>query len=84
MGESPEAIAEELRQTRAAASYVPKVAKAAVSFAYESSGSVGLRNPNLLQRCFRDIYVGAAHQVFDPRNYVELAKESLGLEPAPF
>ena len=83
-GESAETIAEKLRQTRAAASFVPKVAKAAVSFAYESSGSVGLRNPNRLQRCFRDIFVGAAHQVFDDRYFNELAKPSLGLEPAPF
>jgi hypothetical protein len=30
------------------------------------------------------IDVGAAHQVFDERNYNEVAKSSLGLEPAPF
>ena len=61
-----------------------KVAKDAVTFAYESSGNVGLRNPSRLQRCFRDMYVGAAHQVFDDRNYQELAKPNLGLVPAPF
>ncbi|MHC4225252.1 MAG: hypothetical protein ACYSUN_14780 [Planctomycetota bacterium] len=43
-----------------------------------------MRNPSRLQRCFRDIYVGTAHQVFDERNYNEVAKSSLGLEPAPF
>ncbi len=79
-----ETRADRLRETKAAASYVTKVAKEAVTFAYESSGSVGLRNPSRLQRCFRDIYVGAAHQVFDDRNYVELAKPELGLVPAPF
>ena len=43
-----------------------------------------MRNPIRLQRCFRDIYVGAAHQVFDERNFQEFAKPALGLEPAPF
>ncbi len=76
--------AERLRETKAAASYVTRVAKAAVAFAYEASGSAGMRNPSRLQRCFRDIYVGAAHQVFDERNYNELGKPSLGPEPALF
>ncbi len=81
---APEVRAARLRETKAAASYVTAVSKAAVTFVYEASGSHGLRNPSRLQRCFRDIYVGAAHQVFDERNYVELAKERLGLQPAPF
>jgi alkylation response protein AidB-like acyl-CoA dehydrogenase len=55
-----------------------------LSSAYEASGSHGMRNPSRLQRCFRDIYVGAAHQPFDERNFQEQAKASLGLEPAPF
>jgi alkylation response protein AidB-like acyl-CoA dehydrogenase len=83
-GEAPEVCEAKIRETKAAASYVPAVAKAAVTFAYEASGSQGLRNPSRLQRCFRDIYAGAAHQVFDERNYTEVAKSSLGLEPAPF
>jgi alkylation response protein AidB-like acyl-CoA dehydrogenase len=73
-----------LRETRAAASYVTEISKAAVTFAYEASGSAGMRNPSRLQRCFRDVYVGAAHQVFDSRNYNEVVKPSLGLEPSPF
>ena len=43
-----------------------------------------LRNPSRLQRCFRDLYVGASHLVFDERNYVEMVKPRLGLEPLPF
>jgi hypothetical protein len=43
-----------------------------------------MRNPNRLQRCFRDIHIGAAHQVLDDRGYREAAKPALGLEPAPF
>jgi alkylation response protein AidB-like acyl-CoA dehydrogenase len=73
-----------IRDTKAAASYVTKVSKQAVVFAWESSGSVGMRNPSVLQRCMRDIYMGAGHQVFDERNYNESAKPDLGLEPAIF
>jgi alkylation response protein AidB-like acyl-CoA dehydrogenase len=83
-GEAKNACMERVRETRAAASYVTQVAKAAVTFAYEASGSHGLRNPSLLQRCFRDMYVGASHLVFDERNYVETVKTRLGLEPLPF
>ncbi|MGI9284374.1 MAG: acyl-CoA dehydrogenase family protein [Pseudomonadales bacterium] len=81
---SAEQRAESLRETKAAATYVTKVAKAAVTFAYDASGSHGLRNPSRLQRCYRDISVGAAHQVFDERNLNEYCKPALGLEPSPF
>lgn len=83
-GESKAACMERIRETRAAASYVVERSKAAVTFAYEASGSHGLRNPSLLQRCFRDMYVGASHLVFDERNYAETVKPRLGLEPLPF
>ena len=43
-----------------------------------------MRNPSRLQRCLRDIYVGAGHQVFDERNYNEIAKPILGLDPLPY
>jgi alkylation response protein AidB-like acyl-CoA dehydrogenase len=83
-GESKQVCDDAIRDTKAAASYATRVAKEAVTFAYESSGSSGMRNPSRLQRCFRDIYVGAAHQVFDDRNYGEVAKKSLDLDPALF
>jgi alkylation response protein AidB-like acyl-CoA dehydrogenase len=83
-GEPREVRDDRLRETKAAASYATEVSKAAVTFAYEASGSAGMRNPSRLQRCFRDIFVGAAHQVFDERNYHELAKRHLELETAPF
>jgi alkylation response protein AidB-like acyl-CoA dehydrogenase len=60
VGGVPEVLEERLRDTKAAASYATKVAKAAVGFAYEASGSAGMRNPNRLQRSFRDICVGAS------------------------
>ena len=61
------------------ASYAVRVAKAAVVWAWETSGSAGIRNPSTLQRCFRDIYVGAGHQVFDDGNFILNAQQILGL-----
>jgi alkylation response protein AidB-like acyl-CoA dehydrogenase len=75
---------EHIRATKAVATYVTEVAKAATTFAWESSGSAGIRNPSVLQRCFRDMYVGAGHQVFDQRNYIEVAKATLELDVAGF
>lgn len=84
-GASAEACGDAVRQTKAHANYIVKhVAKKAVIFAWEASGSAGMRNPSRLQRCFRDIHIGAGHQVFDDRAYCEFAKPALGLEPAPF
>jgi hypothetical protein len=60
------------------------VAKSATIFAWDASGSAGMRNPSRLQRCFRDIHIGAGHQVFDDRSYCEFAKPALDLQPAPF
>ena len=82
--ESPEVIEQLLWDTKASGNYAVQVAKDAASFAFEASGSHGLRNPNKLQRCFRDLCVGSVHQVFDPRNYNEHVKVSLGLENSPF
>jgi alkylation response protein AidB-like acyl-CoA dehydrogenase len=83
-GDAREECALIMRRTWSAASYATKVAKAATVFAYEVAGSQSMRNPSLLQRCFRDMYVGSAHLVFDDRNYSELAKIMLGMEPSRF
>jgi alkylation response protein AidB-like acyl-CoA dehydrogenase len=73
-----------IRETKSAANHSVRMARDAVTFAWESSGSAGMRNPSRLQRCFRDIYMGAGHMVFDDRNYMELAKVSLDLDLAAF
>ncbi|MEO2168880.1 MAG: acyl-CoA dehydrogenase family protein [bacterium] len=84
-GASDAVCGDAVRRTKAHANYIVRsVTKEAVCFAWEASGSAGMRNPSRLQRCFRDIHIGAGHQVFDDRNYCEYAKPSLGLEPAPF
>jgi len=50
-----------------------------VEFAYMSSGSSGLRNPSVLQRCFRDMCVGTQHIYVDPRTFDEMGKGLLGV-----
>jgi alkylation response protein AidB-like acyl-CoA dehydrogenase len=73
-----------VRETKAASNYAVKVAKEATHFAWEAAGSGAIRNSGKLQRCFRDMAAGAGHQVFDQRNYCEIAKKSLGQEPLPY
>jgi len=74
-----------VRRSKAHANYIVKhVAKAATVFAWEASGSAGMRNPSRLQRCFRDMQIGAGHMVFDDRFYCEAAKPALGVELSPF
>jgi alkylation response protein AidB-like acyl-CoA dehydrogenase len=62
-----------------AVTYQTEVCMDVVNFAYMSSGSRGLRNPSILQRCFRDMCVGAQHIYVDPRCYDELGKGLLGV-----
>lgn len=84
-GASDEACGDAVRHTKAHANYIVKhVAKTATVFAWEASGSAGMRNPSRLQRCFRDMSVGAGHMVFDDRFYCEAAKPALGVEVSPF
>ena len=72
-------------QSKAHANYIVKhVANVAVDLAWAAAGSAGMRNPSRLQRCFRDIYMGAGHQVFDDRSYCEFAKPSVGVKRLPF
>jgi alkylation response protein AidB-like acyl-CoA dehydrogenase len=70
----------------AGVAYLTEVAEAATLFAYRWSGSQGLRNPSLIQRCFRDMLTGALHLYVDRRGYEELAKGVLsgrdGARPA--
>ena len=59
----------ENEEISAATAYLTEVAMDAAHFAYRSSGSHGLRNPSVLQRCFRDLYTGGLHLFVDPRSY---------------
>jgi alkylation response protein AidB-like acyl-CoA dehydrogenase len=63
-----------------AVTYQTDVCMDVVRWAYMTSGSSGLRNPSVLQRCFRDMCVGAQHLYVDPRCHDEMGKGLLGTE----
>ena len=65
-----------------AVTYQTAICMEAVRWAYMTSGSAGLRNPSVLQRCFRDMCVGAQHIYVDPRCLDEMGKELLRTEPS--
>ena len=59
--------------------YQTRVCMDVANFAYMSAGSRGLRNPSVLQRCFRDMCTGTQHIYVDPRCYDEMGKDLLGV-----
>jgi alkylation response protein AidB-like acyl-CoA dehydrogenase len=61
-----------------AVTYATRVCMDVVNFAYMSASSAGFRNPSVLQRCFRDMCVGAQHIYVDPRCYDDMGKGLLG------
>jgi alkylation response protein AidB-like acyl-CoA dehydrogenase len=69
--------AELQQEISGAVAYLTEVAEAATLFAYRWSGSQGLRNPSLIQRCFRDMLTGGLHLYVDRRGYEDLAKRTL-------
>ena len=64
-----------------AVTYQTNVCMDVVRWAYMTSGSSGLRNPSVLQRCFRDMCVGAQHIYVDPRCHDEMGKGLLEVTP---
>jgi len=60
-----------------AVTYQTNVCLDVVRWAYMTSGSAGLRNPSVLQRCFRDMTVGAQHIYVDPRCHDAMGKNQL-------
>ena len=64
-----------------AVAYETNVCMDVVRWAYMTSGSAGLRNPSILQRCFRDMCVGAQHIYVDPRCHDEMGKGLLADPP---
>ncbi|HEX5067088.1 MAG TPA: acyl-CoA dehydrogenase family protein [Myxococcota bacterium] len=59
--------------------YMTQVAQDVTLFAYQWAGSHGLRNPSLVQRCFRDMFTGGQHIYVDRKSYEEVAKGKLGI-----
>lgn len=62
-----------------AVAYMTQVCEDVALWAYRSAGSQGLRNPSLVQRCFRDMMTGGRHVFVDQKSYEEHAKNRLGL-----
>jgi alkylation response protein AidB-like acyl-CoA dehydrogenase len=62
-----------------AVAYLTQVCEDVALWAYRFAGSQGLRNPSLVQRCFRDMLTGGLHVFVDRRSYEEHAKNQLGL-----
>jgi alkylation response protein AidB-like acyl-CoA dehydrogenase len=62
----------------AATAYLTQICEDVTLWAYRLSGSQGLRNPSLIQRCFRDMMTGGLHVFVDRRSYEEFAKGTLG------
>jgi alkylation response protein AidB-like acyl-CoA dehydrogenase len=59
--------------------YMTQVCEDATLFAYRSAGSHGLRNPSVLQRCFRDMYTGCQHIFVDHKSYEDVSRAKLGV-----
>jgi len=59
--------------------YLTQVAEDVALWAYRFAGSQGLRNPSLVQRCFRDMMTGGLHVFVDRKSYEEHAKNLLGV-----
>jgi alkylation response protein AidB-like acyl-CoA dehydrogenase len=62
-----------------ATAYLTQVCEEIVTWAYRNAGSQGLRNPSVIQRCFRDMLTGGLHVFVDRRSYEEFAKGKLGV-----
>lgn len=62
-----------------AVAYLTQVCEDVCVWAYRVAGSQGLRNPSIIQRCFRDMMTGGLHVFVDRRSYEERAKHWLGV-----
>ncbi len=72
-------IIEATALVKATGSWVVDTAKHATTFSWEAAGSSAIRNPNRLQRCYRDMSVGSGHLVWDRRNYAEYTQARLSI-----
>jgi alkylation response protein AidB-like acyl-CoA dehydrogenase len=59
------ATIEQQQRLRQSTTYATRIAADACRFAYTWAGSSGLRNPSVVQRCFRDIHAGTQHLYVD-------------------
>jgi len=62
-GDAPTLVQQQ--RMRQSTTYATRIAADAARFAYTWAGSSGLRNPSVVQRCFRDISAGTQHLYVD-------------------
>ena len=61
-----------------AVAYMTQVCEDIALWSYRFAGSQGLRNPSVVQRCFRDMMTGGLHIFVDRKSFEEHAKNVLG------
>jgi alkylation response protein AidB-like acyl-CoA dehydrogenase len=77
-----DAITTEVRaRARLATSHACQCALDVISFAFQQSGSTGLRNGSVLQRCYRDISAGEQHVFTDHNTFRDASLAMLGVAP---
>lgn len=77
-----DAITLEVRaRARLATSHACACAAEVISFAFQASGSTGLRDGSVLQRCYRDISAGEQHVFTDHNTFRDASLALLGIAP---
>jgi alkylation response protein AidB-like acyl-CoA dehydrogenase len=76
--QTDEITLEQRADSRLATTWATRTAAEVTRFAYLQSGSDGLRNPSLIQRCFRDMHAGSQHLFVDENTFVDAARVLLG------
>jgi alkylation response protein AidB-like acyl-CoA dehydrogenase len=69
------------QRLRQATTYVTRVAAEAARFAYTWAGTDALRNPSVLQRCFRDIHAATQHIYVDNNTLTGYTQSLLSAPP---
>ena len=77
---APRTLVQQQRM-RQATTYATRVAADAARFAYTWAGTDALRNPSVLQRCFRDIHAGTQH-IYVDNNTLTGYTQALLMTPA--
>jgi alkylation response protein AidB-like acyl-CoA dehydrogenase len=73
----------EQQRMRQATTYATRVAADAARFAYTWAGTDALRNPSVLQRCFRDIHAATQHIYVDNNTLTGYTQALLAEAAAP-
>jgi alkylation response protein AidB-like acyl-CoA dehydrogenase len=74
---------EQQQRMRQSTTYATRIAADAARFAYTWAGSSGLRNPSVVQRCFRDISAGTQHLYVDNNTLTGYTEAMLAALPEP-